>query len=148
MLPLFGLEGIGGTGGAVCSDDELLNMLIRRLGCLPVTELDVDLRVRLGASVRLSCCDAALSSLAFVELGAVVGLVAEEMELAAVVVEPSSSLLLRSSLLLPVRLLGDGDLDTLGEVQDRCGRLTKPSEDARDFGFVVGPSASDSSPGR
>lgn len=38
-----------------------------------------------------------------------------------------------SLLLLPSRLLGDGDLDTLGELQERRAKLTKVSDTLRDF---------------
>lgn len=44
------------------------------------------------------------------------------------VVDSSSSLLF-----LPSRLLGDGDLDTLGEFQERRAKLTKLSDTLRDF---------------
>lgn len=38
-----------------------------------------------------------------------------------------------SLLFLPSRLLGDGDLDTLGELQERRAKLTKLSDTLRDF---------------
>lgn len=38
-----------------------------------------------------------------------------------------------SLLFLPSRLLGDGDLDTLGEFQERRAKLTKLSDTLRDF---------------